>query len=250
MSDYQFNMGPLRSAITIQFHTHNATRLWTGRRKTSDGVAEIIGMPRFIDIMNQIKQASSHDDPYADLWMIRMEEKLTDSRGKMQEMIKQADVFFKTLPEDVLIENCLNIQPARFALYIRSQLGYLCVYLLTDFDQLARQLHLAHHIAIISRKEMHIWLNSAGGLIRSVYGLAQRYRHSGITRQDIRLNTARSIEAKAKFGEIPDDILTGARRSTYATNLKTPKSATDTESTDESWPGLPEDDNEDNENEK
>lgn len=27
MSDYTFNMGPLRSAIHIQLHTHNATRL-------------------------------------------------------------------------------------------------------------------------------------------------------------------------------------------------------------------------------
>ena len=74
MSDYTFNMGPLRSAIHIQLHTHNATRLWTGRRATENGPAPIIGMPRFIEILNQMRIAAEHNDPYADLWMLRMEE--------------------------------------------------------------------------------------------------------------------------------------------------------------------------------
>lgn len=55
MSDYTFNMGPLRSAIHIlQLHTHNATRLRTGRRATENGRAPIIVMPRFIEILNQM----------------------------------------------------------------------------------------------------------------------------------------------------------------------------------------------------
>jgi len=244
VSDYQFNMGPLRSAITIQFHTHNATRLWTGRRKDGDGQDEIMGMPLFIDIMNQIKQASNQDDPYADLWMIRMEEKLLDARIKMHELYQKTEIIFKELPEDILIENCLSIQPARFALYIRSQLAYICVYLLIDFDKLARQLHLAHHIAIINRKQMRDWINSAGWLVRSVYGLAQRYRHSGVTRQDIIQNTARAIEAKTKFGEIPEDVLAGTRRSTYASPIKKTELPTIAENSEDDWPGLPDDDEE------
>lgn len=60
MSDYTFNMGPLRSAIHIQLHTHNATRLWTGRRATENGPAPIIGMPRFIEILNQMRIDPTH----------------------------------------------------------------------------------------------------------------------------------------------------------------------------------------------
>lgn len=146
MSDYTFNMGPLRSAIHIQLHTHNATRLWIGRRATENGPAPIIGMPRFIKILNQMRIAAEHNDPYADLWMLRMEEKLVQSRKLMQVMLDQAKGMFSELPEGIDIENCFNVQPARFPLFINAPLAYQGVYLLTDFDQLARQLLLASHI--------------------------------------------------------------------------------------------------------
>lgn len=219
MSDYTFNMGPLRSAIHIQLHTHNATRLWTGRRATENGPAPIIGMPRFIEILNQIRIASEHNDPYADLWMLRMEEKLTHSRKAMNMMLEQAKALFRELPEGINIENCFNVQPARFPLFINTPLAYQGIYLLTDFDQLARQLLLASHIAVISRREMHNRLNNGATVIRSTFSLAQKYRGSGLTRQDFIENTPQAQAVIARSGPLPEEILNGKKRSSYSPPL-------------------------------
>lgn len=221
MSDYTFNMGPLRSAIHIQLHTHNATRLWTGRRAIENGPAPIIGMPRFIEILNQIRIASEHDDPYADLWMLRMEEKLTHSRKMMQIMLEQAKTLFSELPEGINIESCLNVQPARFPLFINAPLAYQGIYLLTDFDQLARQLLLASHIAVISRREMHNRLNNGATVIRSAFSLAQKYHGSGLTRRDFRENTPQARAVIERSGPLPEAILNGEQRSSYSPPLTT-----------------------------
>lgn len=215
MSDYTFNMGPLRSAIHIQLHTHNATRLWTGRRATENGPAPIIGMPRFIEILNQMRIAAEHNDPYADLWMLRMEEKLAQSRKEMD----QAKAMFSELPEGIDIGNCLNVQPVRFPLFINVPLAYQGVYLLTDFDQLARQLLLASHIAIISRREIHNRLNNGAKVIRSTFGLAQKYRGSGLTRQDFIDKTPQARTAIERLGPLPEAILSGKLRSSFSSPL-------------------------------
>lgn len=219
MSDYTFNMGPLRSAIHIQLHTHNATRLWTGRRATENGPAPIIGMPRFIEILNQMRIATEHNDPYADLWMLRMEEKLVQSRKLMQVMLDQAKAMFSELPEGIDIENCFNVQPARFLLFINAPLAYQGVYMLTDFDQLARQLLLASHIAIISRREMHNRLNNGATVIRSAFSLAQKYHGSGLTRQDFIDDTPHARAAIERLGPLPEAILSGKLRSSFSSPL-------------------------------
>ncbi|WP_105471807.1 PFL_4669 family integrating conjugative element protein [Escherichia coli] len=218
MSDYTFNMGPLRSAIHIQLHTHNATRLWTGRRATENGPAPIIGMPRFIEILNQMRIAAEHNDPYADLWMLRMEE-LAQSRKLMQVMLDQAKAMFSELPEGIDIETCFNVQPARFPLFINAPLAYQGVYLLTDFDQLARQLLLASHIAVISHREMHNRLNNGATVIRSAFGLAQKYHGSGLTRQDFIDDTPQARAAIERLGPLPEAILSGKLRSSFSSPL-------------------------------
>ncbi|ECJ2256252.1 DUF1845 domain-containing protein [Salmonella enterica subsp. enterica serovar Wichita] len=194
MSDYTFNMGPLRSAIHIQLHTHNATRLWTGRRATENGPVPIIGMPRFIEILNQIRIAAEHNDPYADLWMLRMEEKLAQSRKMMHMMLDQAKAMFSELPEGIDIENCFNVQ-------------------------LARQLLLASHIAVISRREMHNRLNNGATVIRSAFGLAQKYRGSGLTRQDFIDDTPQARAAIERLGPLPEAILSGKLHSSFSSPL-------------------------------
>lgn len=173
-------------------------------------------MPRFIEILNQMRIAAEHNDPYADLWMLRMEEKLVQSRKLMQVMLDQAKAMFSELPEGIDIEHCFNVQPARFPLFINAPLAYQDVYLLTDFDQLARQLLLASHIAVISRREMHNRLNNGATVIRSVFGLAQKYHGSGLTRQDFIDDTPQARSAIERLGPLPEAILNGKMRSSFS----------------------------------
>src|SRR3546814_17842202 len=110
----------------------------------------------------------------------------------------------------------LNIHPVTLPLYIGSQLGFLAVYLLTDYDTLVRHTLLAHHTALIGRRDMEAWIDDGAHLLRSLFGQAQRYRNAGVTRDAMAANHARALAAMEHFGLPPMEILDGHRRSQFA----------------------------------
>lgn len=216
----QLTSGPLRSTITIELHTHLATRTWTGRQANpEENIHGIIGIPRFLTLMNIIRLDSLTDNPYADWWMLRIEEQLLAARNEMNALIDSMKSVFSQLPEMMTVENCASIQPARFPVFASTQLGFIVIYLLTDFDELMRKALLAQHMALINRVEMNDLRQRGGNLIRSILVLAQKYRRIPVTRQDIRDGNARAIAAEEIAGPVSDDIFDGTRRSTWAPPL-------------------------------
>ncbi|MCM2329709.1 integrating conjugative element protein, PFL_4669 family [Geopseudomonas sagittaria] len=212
---YQLNLGSLRSSISLTLHTHHAARIWQGR-PARDGVRPIMGMAGYISVTNQIKQAASCDDPYADWAMLQLEEKLLQAKAGMSELSQRLEQINQHIPIQVDIGDNLNIHPVTLPLFIGSQLGFLAVYLLTDYDTLVRRTLLAHHTALIGRADMERTIDSGAHQLRSLFGLAQRYRHSGASREDMQTQNARALAAIERFGLPPEDVLAGSRRSQFA----------------------------------
>lgn len=213
--DVRLNLGALRSAMELTLHTHHASRVWNGRAR-SEGRAGIIGLSGFVAILHKIQRGAAQDDPYSDWWMLRIEDKLTDSKTRLAELRKQLDEVLALLPPALSVGENLNVQPVKLPLFIGSQLGFLAVYLLADFDDLARRIILAHHTALIDRHTMERWLNDGAHLLRSTFALAQQYRYSGTARDDYAANNAAARAAREKYGELPEDVLQGTRRSRFA----------------------------------
>ncbi|WP_434984237.1 PFL_4669 family integrating conjugative element protein [Pseudomonas protegens] len=212
---YQLNLGSLRSSISLTLHTHHAARIWQGRT-AREGAHSIMGMAGYISVTNLIKQTAAQDDPYADWAIVQLEEKLTQAKNGMLELTQQLDRIRQDLPTQIDMSDNLNIHPVTLPLYIGSQLGFLAVYLLTDYDTLVRRTLLAHHTALIGRRDMEAWIDDGAHLLRSLFGQAQRYRNAGVTRDDMATNNARALAAIEKFGLPPTDILEGHHRSQFA----------------------------------
>jgi len=73
------------------------------------------------------------------------------------------------------------------------------------------------------------WLDEGAAILRRLFGLSQRYKFSGASRGDFAAKNARSELARemyAPFGEIPQDILEGARKSKFAPALSTGPAST------------------------
>lgn len=211
----QLNLGALRSSMALTLHTHHASRIWHGRA-ASDGKPGIVGLNGFIAIANKIKRGSEQDDPYSDWWMLRIEEKLSQTKDTLQALREQVDQALADVPAALSLGENLNVQPVKLPLFVNAQLGFLAVYLLADYDDLARKLILAHHTALIDRSTLERWLNEGAHALRSLFSLAQQYRFSGCTRDDFAAKNAAARAAIEKFGELPQDVLEGTRRSRYA----------------------------------
>tara|TARA_R110002167_G_scaffold790_5_gene3416 strand:+ start:3411 stop:4196 length:786 start_codon:yes stop_codon:yes gene_type:complete len=211
----QLNLGSLRSAMALTLHTHHASRIWHGRA-ASDGKPSIIGLNGFLAIMNKLKRGAEQDDPYSDWWMLRIEDKINDTRERLQTLKEQVDQALADVPAALSLGENLNVQPVKLPLFVNAQLGFMAVYLLADYDDLARRLILAHHTALIDRSTLERWLNDGGHALRSLFSLAQQYRYSGACRDDFAANNAAARTAREKFGELPQDVLEGTRRSRFA----------------------------------
>lgn len=211
----QLNLGALRSAMQLTLHTHHAARVWHGRA-AAEGRPGIIGLNGFVAIMNKMKRGAEQDDPYSDGWMLRIEDKLTQTKATLQSLREQVDQALADVPPALTLGDNLNIQPVRLPLFINAQLGFMAVYLLADYDDLARRLILAHHTAMIDRRTLERWLNEGAHALRSLFSLAQQYRYSGTQRDDFAANNAAARAAREKFGDLPQDVLEGTRRSRFA----------------------------------
>ena len=211
----QLNLGSLRSAMSLTLHTHHASRIWHGRA-AGDGKPGIVGLNGFIAIANKIKHGAEQDDPYSDWWMLRIEEKLTQTKDTLLALREQVDQALADVPPALSLGENMNVQPVKLPLFVNAQLGFLAVYLLADYDDLARKLILAHHTALIDRSTLERWLNEGAHALRSLFSLVQQYRFSGCTRDDFAARNAAARAAIEKLGELPQDVLEGTLRSRYA----------------------------------
>lgn len=217
-NEFQLNLGALRSAMSLTLHTHHASRIWHGRAP-AEGRPGIIGLNGFVSIMNKMKRGAEQDDPYSDWWMLRIEEKLAQTKTSLQTLREQVDQALADVPPALSLGDNLNVQPVKLPLFINAQLGFMAVYLLADYDDLARRLILAHHTALIDRRTLERWLNDGAHALRSLFSLAQQYKYSGAKRDDFAANNAVARLAREKLGELPQEVLEGRLRSRFAPPL-------------------------------
>lgn len=211
----QLNLGPLRSAMSLTLHTHHASRIWHGRAQ-SEGRPGIMGLSGFVSIMSRVRRGAEQDDPYSDWWMLRIEDKVAETKQRLRLVREQVDQALADIPSALSVGDNLNVQPVKLPLFVSSPLGFSAVYLLADYDELARRLLLAHHTALIDRDTLEAWLHDGAHALRSLFSMAQQYRFSGTTRDDFASMNAAARAALEKFGPLPPDVLEGLRRSRFA----------------------------------
>src|SRR3546814_12923828 len=105
--------------------------------------------------MNKMKRGAEQDDPDSDWWMLRIKDKLSDTKTRLQTLREQVDQALADVPPALSLGENMNVQPVKLPLFVNAQLGFMAVYLLADYDDLARKLILAHHTEIgrASRRE-------------------------------------------------------------------------------------------------
>ncbi len=215
---HRLQIGSLRSDVALTLHTYHAARIWTGRQK-SDAKHSILGLSGFCAYVNRMHRGAAQDDPYSDWWLVQIEEKVESCQAALKAIDQRLDDVMAKLPATLDISENLSVTPVKVPLFISNPLGFKAVYLLTNYDELARRILLAQHVGLVGRRDMEVWLDEGASVLRSLFGLAQSYQFTGATRDDFAANNARAEAARKmyeKFGEIPQDILEGSRRSNFA----------------------------------
>ncbi|QXI26412.1 PFL_4669 family integrating conjugative element protein [Pseudomonas vanderleydeniana] len=219
MSDaIQSPIGPLRSAMQLTLHTRQALRIWQGR-PASESKTAIMGFLGFAGLIGRICHDAERDDPYADYWLIRIEEKLHRCKVELTHIHLEVDLLLSEVPSAISAGENFSIRPVSLPMFIGSPFGFLALYLLITYDGIVRRLQHARHVALIGRKGMESRIDEASYVLRSLFGLAQQYKFAKVTRADFAADNERAREAREAFGELPLAVLEGRRRAEFAPRI-------------------------------
>ncbi|WP_101776057.1 PFL_4669 family integrating conjugative element protein [Pasteurella oralis] len=232
------HLGALRSNITLTLHSQYATKLWQGRPMIREGKKvikpQILSMTSCLAILSQIQKDAANDDPYADFFLIQFEDMVLKNTEEMKVLVnKLLDIYSDDIPDNINIQSCTNIEPVQYPIYADSPLAYKLIYLLCEFDTLAKSAMTAAYIALMTKAESRQWLEAGAVLLRRCFGVIENYRHTGITRQDVKVNSTLYKDAVKRFKiELPEDVISAQKRAKFAPEIRS-RITTDTEILDD-----------------
>ncbi len=209
---------PLREGVTLVLMSRQGQRLVHGRSmevaKHSDR-SPIIGLLKFAAMVRVIWLSAAYDDPYADWWLIRIDQSLRDSRSGLDEEVQGLQDCLDKVPAEINMESMALINPTRVPLKFSCPYAFIAAYLLGDYDHFVQRSLSARHIGALSRDESERSIALCGRHIRRAFISASGYRCLGLTRDDVRQNTARGQAAKMRMGTVPADVLASVQEAVH-----------------------------------
>jgi len=207
-------VGRLTGEAWLEIHTDQAQRLIRGRVRRGNKPA-ITGLLGFASQMNILWQAAAEDDPYADWWLIRVEEAIAAAQSYFATQRVQVD--------SAALENfrfrvgvSQSRRPQTLMLQFATPHAYRAAQLLGDYDALVCQCLTLKHVGACPAGQMGDLIALGAHRLRRVFSLPQGYRVFALNRADVQHNTQRAQQARAHLGELPPDILSGARIAAHA----------------------------------
>ena len=152
--------------------------------------------------MNKMRRGSEQDDVF-DWWMLRIEVKLDRPRPRCN---RCASRWIRHWRRAAGTQPGREPQrsPSRLPLFVNAQLGFAAVYLLADYDDIARKLILAHHTAFIDRSTLERWLNEGAHALRSLFFAGPAIPLFGLHARRFRIKRTPQLGRRwRKFGELP-----------------------------------------------
>jgi integrating conjugative element protein (TIGR03761 family) len=201
--------GVLRGEVWLTVQSRHAQRLILGRAATLNKPA-IVGLLGFADRLRVIWNADRADDPYADWWLIRIDEALERARVRIKS--ERAVLDDRIEQQSALqIDVATSDKPHRVALQFANPYAYWGAHLIAEFNTTARTILTAKHVGLISATLAERSLRGCAGAIRSLFAVPQGYRVLRIDRASVLAKNDDAKKAADCMGELPEAILLGER---------------------------------------
>lgn len=210
--------GDLRSETRMTIQTRQAQKLVVGR-KSADHVEPIIGLLDFGRRMKLIWLSAEADDPFADWFLVKIEQSLNESQALIQAKTDWLNTRLSEI-QGFDIQVAHSLQPLQVPIYFQNPYGYMGAYLIADYDALARSVFTARHIALIDRTVAEQLLQVTGKAIRRTFNLASQWKFTGVTREDVLAQNPNALKAIGFLGECPEPIVSKTQRAKISPAIK------------------------------
>lgn len=206
---------------TILYHTHQVGLLVQGRAP-SNGKHPIRGLLNFAATLSPIHEAAKSDDPYADYFLLLVENKLEQIRADLKSQRQQLVDRAEKISADITLAPANSDKPQALSARFKSPYAFGAAYLMQDLDNyIAHCLHLNSH-CVIPTPERHKRIHNAIHLFRSLFTSVIHFKAFGITRSDLKRVTATAQQAIEYYQsckpiiELDTEIIGRKKRAEYA----------------------------------
>ena len=202
--------GALQGEVWLTVQTYQAQSLIRGRR-AGEGKPAIVGLIGFADRLKSLWQAIRFDDPYADWWLLKVEESIAEIRAQLRELQQRLDALMAPANSALEFSVAQSSRPQRVSLQFANPYAFRAAQLLGEYDRLMCTELTLHHLGIDIPKDLTEQLSGSGRWVRRVFALPQGYHCLDIRRADIRQGSPAALKAIERMGEVPQEILSGDR---------------------------------------
>lgn len=206
--------GVLRAEAMMILQTPHAKSLVEGRRGARNNPGSI-GLMNFGRRLRQIWMSAEADDPYADWYLVKVEDALQEAKRLIGEKTQWLKGLMSGM-EGFSINVAESLQPIDVKLSFHNPYGYIGAYAIHDYDVLVRMIYTAKHIGLLDRGDADKVVADARAAIRRAFLLATQWKFTGVTRNDLRQGNDNALRAIKSIGECPHDIMLKKRRAEKA----------------------------------
>ena len=201
--------GVLQGKVSLTLQTERAQQFVYGRRKAVDK-SSIWGLLTFAEKIKPLWLASSQDDPYADWWLVKVDELMQDCKNSIHECATSLNTLLDT--QCVLqVDTAQSVNPLRIALRFANPYPFRAAHLLAEYDQLMCLWMTVQHVGVVIDEALEERLRASAKKLRAVYASPQSYQRMGVSRALYCVGDSLTDNARALMGDVPDDILSERR---------------------------------------
>lgn len=210
--------GGLRSETRMTIQTRQAQKIVVGRRG-GKGVQAIVGLLNFGRRMKLLWLSAQSDDPYADWYLLKIEESINEAKQLIQDKKQWLDQVLQSM-EGFDLGVAQSLEPVQVSIVFQNPYGYMGAYLVADYDALCCSVFTASHVGLIDRKTANNIIDSAGKAIRRTFDLVTKWKFVGVTRDDMKANNPAATRAIEQLGECPEPVLRGDLRARISPEIR------------------------------
>ena len=131
-SNHQSMQGKLSAEVKLTLHTKVAQSLFNGSWKQGR-----MGLLQFAKVMNDLWNATSADDPYAEWYLLKTYQYLTEASEKIKSFENTLSPILNNL-RGIKVNQCISTHPCIYPLTFSTPFGFMGAYLIADVDHLIR----------------------------------------------------------------------------------------------------------------
>ncbi len=210
----------MRSVMTLELHSDIAHDYVRSHIPPEPEAKSQPGLVEFSSQVRGVYTDASHNNPYADWTLLKIEE---DIKG-LRDAIAAARGELKAKIEEL---GAGNVKAATTGTMHRDQLEFDTPYAhvlgasLREFDELVREAMTAVHVGAIRPRERTAMFQSMTKRLRRVIMTPHHYVRTRITRETVeQVDVAQIEKLESRLGgAIPEAVLTGDRRGEFAPDI-------------------------------